>query len=101
VAESFKHHSVTKRVGGQLVVARPLRAGWWTQRKQERACRKAFGHCSHPDGFVDWWCCMCSGETDGCPPQECVHCVAAKTQVHASSCSWLLGNDCDCEATRG
>jgi hypothetical protein len=147
------HHSVKALQGGVWTVARPLRAGWWTQRKAERACRETTGHCWHACGYVDWWCCMCSGETDGMPAQRCVHCLAAKPQEcqgadfskllahlsdnlvehakhddlnpvraavlldrgghapgeacptagpiepdHASSCSWLLGDDCDCGA---
>lgn len=74
-----EHHSVMRRIGGVTVVARPLRAGWWTQRKAERACRKTTGHCWHAEGLVDWWCCMCSGETDGMPEQRCVHCLCAAT----------------------
>lgn len=152
-----EHHSVKVRTAGLLLVARPLRdTSWWHRWKQERACRKATGHCWHPEGLVDWWCCMCSGETDGMPEQRCAHCLAVQPRecqgadfsklvqhlgdnlvahakrdglgpvatavflsrgghapgtacptegppapVHASSCSWLLGNDCDCGAGRG
>lgn len=71
------HHRVKVRsAAGTLEVARPLRdTSWWHRWRQERACRKATGHCWHPDGFVDWWCCMCSAGTDGMPPQRCVHCA--------------------------
>lgn len=73
------HHRNHIRVGGVLEVARPLRdTSWWHRWQQERACRKTTGHCWHPDGLIDWWCCMCSAETDGMPAQKCVHCLAAE-----------------------
>lgn len=75
------HHGVRQHLGGTWVIARPLRAGWWTQRRAERRCRDAIGHCWHPDGYVDWWCCECSAETDGCPPQRCSICQGAGTHT--------------------
>lgn len=73
-----RHHSVMRRVApGVTEVVRPLRdTSWWHRWRQERACRQATGHCWHPSGFVDWWCCMCGGETDGIPPNRCIHCLA-------------------------
>lgn len=58
-------------------VARPLRAAGWTQWRRQRVCRKATGHCWHPaeNSLVDWWCCMCSGETEGMPADKCKHCA--------------------------
>jgi hypothetical protein len=74
-----RHHAVsTRSPEGAVYVARPLRdTSWWHRWKQERACRKGTGHCWHPEGLIDWWCCMCSAETDGMPEQECVHCLKA------------------------
>lgn len=148
------HHSLRVRAApGVPEVARPLRdPSRWHRWRQERACRKAIGHCWHPDemGMIGWFCCTCGGETDGMPKQECVHCLEHPKQdaapvaderpwtgpeqirhalataagwawcdehrrspwreggcqdlhpemtpepVHASYCSWLLGEDCDC-----
>ena len=74
------HHQTTREVAGTWEVARPLRdSSPWHRFKQERACRQATNHCFHPEGLIDWWCCMCSAETDGMPPQECVHCTEEKT----------------------
>lgn len=162
------HHATVHRIPGSRVteVAKPLRGWGWTQWRAERACRKATNHCWHPEGMVDWFCCMCAAETDGMPPSRCVHCAgdapmvgtfgeqsAPEPQqcqgadfsklarhlgenleehtrrdgmspvraaiflsrgrhapgehcpsapppeaVHASYCSWLLGEDCDCAA---
>jgi hypothetical protein len=67
------------RVGNHTEVARPLRdSSWWHRWRQERACRKATGHCWHADemGMIGWFCCCCGGETDGMPPQRCIHCTA-------------------------
>jgi hypothetical protein len=70
-----QHHRVKTLRAGAYVVARPLRdTSWWHRWRQERACRKATGHCWHPELMISWWCCMCSAERDGMPPQECVHC---------------------------
>lgn len=79
----MRHHRVRREVApGVWEVARPLRdTSWWHRRKQERACRKTLGHCWHPAGFVDWWCCECSAETDGMPAQECKICVRAATDA--------------------
>lgn len=56
--DDHRHHTVVRRVGGTMEVARPLRdASWWHRWKAERACRKTLGHCWHPMGFVDWFCC--------------------------------------------
>jgi hypothetical protein len=71
------HHSnLAERALGIWQVARPLRVGWWEQRKRERRCRQELGHCWHPDGYVDWWCCECSADTDGMPLRRCGHCAA-------------------------
>jgi len=73
------HHShVLAAPGtGKWVVARPPRdTSWWRRRKQEKACAGTAGHCWHAGGFIDWWCCMCSGEVDGMPDQRCIYCVA-------------------------
>jgi len=153
------HHTTVRRIApGITEVARPLRGAGWTRWKAERTCRKTTGHCWHPEGMIDWWCCMCSAETDGMPTQRCVHCTS-ETQpaqecqgadfskllqhlgenleehvrrdgmspvraaiflsrgghapgehcpsagpaepAHASYCSWLLGEDCDCGAEQG
>lgn len=76
--ETAHPRGVMRQIGTVWVVARPLRdTSWWHRWKQERRCRKVAGHCWHPDGLVDWWCCMCSGETDGMPPERCIHCLAA------------------------
>lgn len=78
------HHSVKREVvPGVWEVARPLRdTSRWHRWRQERACRKTTGHCWHPDGFVDWFCCMCSANTDGMPPQRCVHCAEPEDVTH-------------------
>lgn len=71
-----KHHSVVERRGGLKVVARPLRdTSRWHRRKREDACRKTTGHCWHADGMVDWWCCICSADIEGMPPQQCIYCL--------------------------
>ncbi len=82
-----RHHQNLRRVSpGVSEVARPLRdTSWWHRWEAERACRKAYGHCWHPDGFVEWWCCMCSGETDGMPPQECVFCCCSGVDATGNS----------------
>lgn len=147
------HHVTVRRVAPDVTeVARPLRGTGWTQWRAERACRKSTAHCWHPEGMVDWWCCMCSADTDGMPEQRCTYCTAPPaepqecqgadfskvlqhlgdsleehvrrdgmsrvraaiflsrgghapgercpsegpaTPVHASTCSWLLGEECD------
>lgn len=73
------HHRQRREVApGVWEIARPLRdTSWWHRWRAERACRKATGHCWHPDGFVDWWCCMCSADTDGMPEHRCTHCLTA------------------------
>jgi hypothetical protein len=68
------HHSA--RIGGLNVIIRPLRAHGWTQWRAERRCRKTLGHCWHPEGLVDWWCCVCSAETAGMPVLQCRECKA-------------------------
>lgn len=72
-----RHHAVVRRVApGVTEVVRPLRdTSWWHRWRQERACRRATGHCWHPEDLIGWWCCMCSGETDGMPKQECGYCL--------------------------
>lgn len=113
------HHTVKHEVGGVWVVSRPLRdTSWWQRRKQERACRRRFGHCWHPEDLVGWWCCLCSAETDGMPPQRCAYCLGMKSPVHPfadrcehgtqflSECEhcpggWQPGTDSGSEATPG
>lgn len=88
------HHQTRRhRAGGGWEVARPLRdTSWWHQWRQERACRKAFGHCYHPDGMgmIGWWCCMCSGEIDGMPPQCCAFCTAKPQECQGADFSRLF-----------
>lgn len=79
-AAEGRHHSIMRRVGGGAEIARPLRdTSWWHRWRAERACRKTLGHCWHPDGLVDWWCCECSAETDGMPKHECTVCAGERT----------------------
>jgi hypothetical protein len=69
---------VTERISGHWTVARPLHdSSWWHRVWQERACRKSTGHCWHPEAMIDWWCCMCSAEIDGLPPQRCRYCLTS------------------------
>lgn len=80
------HHQTRRRRSGLdgWEIARPLRdTSWWRQWRRERACRKAFGCCWHPDemGMIGWWCCMCSGEIDGMPPQRCAFCTAKPAPI--------------------
>jgi hypothetical protein len=71
-----EHHKKVVSVAGRLEVIRPTRlASWWQRHKVERACRRAVGHCWHPDNVIDWWCCCCSAETEGMPDQCCIFCV--------------------------
>lgn len=73
------HRNLREVIPGRWEVARPLRdTSWWHRWRAERACRKQFGHCWHPDetGMIGWFCCMCSGEVDGMPDQNCVFCTA-------------------------
>lgn len=44
--------------------------------RREHACRKEVGHCWHPEGLIDWWCCLCAAEMDGMPSQACRYCLA-------------------------
>lgn len=74
---STSHHQTVRRIGDIMIVARPARGSGLTQRHRERVCHKTIGHCWHPGGMIDWWCCECSAETDGTPPQNCIHCVEA------------------------
>ncbi len=75
------HHTIVVRVApGVTEIARPLRAsGFFLRRRLERNCGKTLGHCWHPDGMIDWWCCNCSGDEDGMPPQRCRICTEATT----------------------
>lgn len=75
-ARRRRHHSThaSAAPNGPWEVARPLRVGWWEQRVREWRCRRETGHCWHPEGMIDWWCCECSGETDGMPAQRCLLC---------------------------
>jgi hypothetical protein len=79
---SSTHHATAVRrtaIGTMIYeVARPLRATGWTQWRAERRCRKTTGHCWHPEGFIDWWCCMCSGEASGMPAHKCAVCLGAE-----------------------
>lgn len=74
----LRHHTNRRRTAaGTWEVARPMRyTSWWDRWREERACRKRYRHCWHPEGMIDWWCCLCSAETEGMPPQRCVQCVA-------------------------
>ncbi|HCT81186.1 MAG TPA: hypothetical protein DGT23_32375 [Micromonosporaceae bacterium] len=92
-------HHVNRRqnAAGQWEVARPLRhSSWWFRRKHERECRKAHGHCWHPErnSLTFWWCCLCSGETEGMPDQNCKYC----NENHECSeiGNALGGYDCIC-----
>jgi hypothetical protein len=77
VHETAHPRGIMRQTGGVWFVARPLRDTSWLHRwLGERRCGKVAGHCWHPDSYVDWWCCMCSGETDGWPEQRCIHCLA-------------------------
>lgn len=75
------HHRQKRQVVPRVwEIARPLRdTSRWRRWRQERACRKATGHCWHPDSFTTWWCCMCSADadTDGMPEHRCTHCLTA------------------------
>ena len=71
------HHATLVERAGRWEVARPVRdVSWWQRRKTAKFCRRHTNHCWHPAAMIDWWCCMCSSETDGLPPQRCVYCVA-------------------------
>jgi hypothetical protein len=78
VQQSVHHAARLNRGNGAgYEVARPAQfTSRRQQRRRERACRKTIGHCWHPaSGMgVDWWCCECSGETDGNPPNRCAQC---------------------------
>jgi hypothetical protein len=80
VGYSRSHHRILATAAGTWGVARPLRdTSWWRRHQAERACRKTLGHCWHPEGLIDWWCCACSGETDGMPEQRCKVCAPEVT----------------------
>jgi hypothetical protein len=70
------HHSIQREVApGYWEVAKPERdSSIWHRWRQERHCRTTLGHCFHPEGFSDWFCCECGAETDGMPPQRCCYC---------------------------
>jgi hypothetical protein len=70
------HHTNAREVApGVWEVAKPLRdSSFWHRGVQERACRKATGHCFHPEDLIGWFCCLCAAETDGMPKQECALC---------------------------
>lgn len=72
------HHATIREITpGLWDIAQPVRAtGWWFRRRYERSCRINIGHCWHPTGMIDWWCCECGSETDGMPPQNCRLCKA-------------------------
>lgn len=75
-AELPAHHTVGRESAvGVWEPARPERDSVrpWVR---ERACRIRTGHCYHPEGLVDWWCCMCGRDEQGMPEQKCVYCVA-------------------------
>jgi hypothetical protein len=72
------HHATRAEVApGIWDVARPIRDTSRPHRwRQERACRKALGHCWHPaDGMIAWFCCACGADEDGMPPQRCRICT--------------------------
>jgi hypothetical protein len=79
-APTTTHHAnMAMTAGGAWRPLRPARdTSLWHRWKRERACRREVGHCWHPHGFTEWWCCACGGETEGHPPQKCVHCLAAQ-----------------------
>lgn len=73
---SGHHTTMMSRVPGRWEIARPWRdPSWLRRRKRERVCGRSVGHCWHPQDMIDWWCCMCSAETSGMPPQRCVQCA--------------------------
>lgn len=83
-------HHVTKVqvIPGVWDYARALRdTSWWHRWRAEQACRKTTNHCWHPDAFADWWCCMCSADTGGMPPQQCVHCADIERPVPSGGAS--------------
>lgn len=70
------HLNAAEIAPGVWQPARPLRdTSLWHRWRRERACRQTVGHCWHPESLIDWYCCECGGETDGQPPQKCVHCL--------------------------
>jgi hypothetical protein len=76
------HHQNAVLHGGLWTIARPLRdTNPWHRWRQERRCGKEVGHCWHPDyeDWIGWWCCMCSKETEGMPPQRCRHCTGGES----------------------
>jgi hypothetical protein len=74
------HHATRVRVAtNRWEIARPLRdSSRWHRWRHERACGKASGHCWHSGEFLGWWCCLCSADCGGIPPQRCRYCLAAK-----------------------
>lgn len=82
-----RHHHVAQEVApGAWQPAKPARDNsLWHRWKKERACRRETGHCWHPEGFHDWFCCMCAGETEGMPAQKCVHCLAEQAAAEVAS----------------
>lgn len=76
----MSHHTTQREVApGVWHVARPAPLTSPVERwRRSRECRREFGHCWHPEGLIDWWCCMCSAETDGMPPQHCAFCADNK-----------------------
>jgi len=59
----------------RMIVVKPAReVHWWKRWQAERECSKMWGHCYHPEGMVDWFCCMCGHEEDGMPEDECKIC---------------------------
>lgn len=76
-ATATHHENRVEVAPGVWRATRPERASSLLRRwTRERACRGEIGHCWHPDGFAEWFCCSCGGETEGQPAQECVHCLA-------------------------
>lgn len=73
----MNHHTVTREVAGvQMVVRPPVLLSRVEQWKRRRECRIEFGHCWHAEGFTSWFCCLCSADVDGMPPQNCTFCLA-------------------------
>ena len=95
------HHHTGHQVGGTWQPAKPLRfrgwLGWWHQWRAEVQCARTLGHCWHLEHghWIDWYCCACGGEVDGCPPKECRACDAVHKVLPPrpaiTPAAWLAG----------
>lgn len=66
------HRNLREVLLGRWEPARPLTDSSWLHRAADRRrCGRETGHCWHAEGFTEWWCCMCGGDTDGMPAQNC------------------------------